>query len=105
MKIRTKEYNIVPDPALMEDIGATSFTVAEAVVELVANCLDARVPGSGLRVDIGIAPEEIRVVDDASGMSEEILAEAVRLGVKMDMITGRKEEKKGMFGLGMKTAC
>ncbi len=105
MKIRETEYSIVPDPALMEDIGATSFTVAEAIVELVANSIDARIPGGALRIDVQVSPDEIRVVDDASGMKEEILAEAVRLGVKMDAVTGRTDERKGMFGLGMKTAC
>jgi hypothetical protein len=109
----TKRYDVTPDPTLMEDIGATSFTVPEAVVELVANSIDARMwqdqsdasSGLPLTVEILISPEEIRVADDAKGMSEDILAEAVRLGVKMDRIQKGPASRKGMFGLGLKTAA
>lgn len=101
----TLKYKIHPDPSLMEDIGATSFTVAEAIVELVANSVDARLEDEDLEVEVSISPGEIRVVDDAKGMTQEILAEAVRLGVKMDQVTGNTKSRKGMFGLGMKTAC
>jgi hypothetical protein len=91
----------------MEDIGATSFTVAEAIVELVANSIDARVEAEPLvvMVQIDVAGDSLSVVDDGRGMSADILAEAVRLGVKMDKITKTKADRKGMFGLGMKTAC
>jgi hypothetical protein len=101
----TLKYKIHPDPSLMEDIGATSFTVAEAIVELVANSVDARLEDQRLEVEVSVSPGEIRVVDNAKGMPQEILAEAVRLGVKMDQVTGNTKSRKGMFGLGMKTAC
>lgn len=87
----------------MEDIGATSFTVAEAIVELVANSMDAKVDGSEIAIDIFIDPEEIRVIDDGHGMTHDRLAQAVRLGVKMEQ--EESNSRKGMFGLGMKTAC
>jgi hypothetical protein len=99
-------YDIAPDPTLMEDIGATSFTVAEAIAELVANSIDARpTPDSALAVDITVGPDNIEIVDNGTGMSAEILAEAVRLGVKMDQISGNVAPRKGMFGLGLKTAA
>jgi hypothetical protein len=99
-------FEVPPDPSLMEDIGATSFTVAEAIVELVANSIDARLEdGSRIRVDITVLPAEILVIDDASGMDLDTLAEAVRLGVKMDAIRGSRRPRKGMFGLGLKTAA
>lgn len=99
------KFSISPDPTLMEDIGAASFTVAEAIVELVANSMDAKVEGSPIEVDIFIDPEEIRVLDDARGMEQDVLAQAVRLGVKMDHEGDSSDGRKGMFGLGMKTAC
>jgi hypothetical protein len=92
----------------MEDIGATSFTVAEAIVELVANSIDARledIADPSIRVDIEVSPDEIVVRDDAAGMDLATLAEAVRLGVKMDDVRGKHRRRKGMFGLGMKTAA
>lgn len=97
--------SINPDPTLMEDIGAASFTVAEAIVELVANSMDAKVEDSDVEVDILIDQPEIRVLDDARGMTRDVLAQAIRLGVKMDKATDTSESRKGMFGLGMKTAC
>ncbi|KAB1184767.1 hypothetical protein GJR98_16990 [Haloferax sp. MBLA0077] len=97
--------SINPDPSLMEDIGAASFTVAEAIVELVANSMDAQVEGTDIEVDIYIDSSEIRVVDNAKGMNGDVLAQAVRLGVKMDKIGKVSASRKGMFGLGMKTAC
>jgi hypothetical protein len=89
----------------MEDIGAASFTVAEAIVELVANSMDAKVDDTDIDIDIYIDPSEIRVIDDATGMTQDVLAQAVRLGVKMDHPGGEGGSRKGMFGLGMKTAC
>lgn len=110
-----EEYDVTPDPTLMEDIGLTSFTVPEAIIELVANSIDARVylndgnpeeiEGQPLQIEIYVSPEEIRVIDDGLGMTKDVLKEAVRLGVKMDAITSRTTARKGMFGLGMKTAC
>jgi hypothetical protein len=98
-------FEVPPDPSLMEDIGATSFTVAEAIVELVANSLDARPEdGRRLRIDIDVTPGAITVIDDAGGMGLERLKEAVRLGVKMDALENSARKRKGMFGLGMKTA-
>jgi hypothetical protein len=38
-------------------------------------------------------------------MDLQTLAEAVRLGVKMDAIRGSRRPRKGMFGLGLKTAA
>lgn len=99
------KVSINPDPTLMEDIGAASFTVAEAIVELVANSMDAKVDEADIEVKIYIDSSEIRVIDDARGMDGETLAQAVRLGVKMDKMGKTSGSRKGMFGLGMKTAC
>lgn len=110
-----RRHKVIPDPTLMEDIGATSFTVPEAIVELVANSIDARVwetdestgslEGRTLEIEVFVSPSEIRIIDNAKGMREAILAEAVRLGVKMDRIQKGSTPRKGMFGLGMKTAA
>jgi Histidine kinase-, DNA gyrase B-, and HSP90-like ATPase len=104
-----KTIAITPDTSLMEKIGATNFTLAEAVVELVANSLDARRHEANqdpipVRVDVTVDPKQVVVVDDASGMTEEVLASALTLGVQMDKVLG-KRKRKGMYGLGLKTAA
>jgi hypothetical protein len=96
--------DMVPDISLLDKIGATNFTLPEAIVELVANSIDARADGLALEVDIDVQPEHVMVIDNAQGMKAEVLAEAVRLGVEMDRFVQRGE-RKGMYGLGMKTAC
>ena len=100
------EWDITPDPSLLEDIGAGSFTVAEAVSELVANSFDARAGTNPVEVEITLKQEEIWIVDSGVGMDFDTLREAVRLAVKMDAIRGNKTpSRKGMYGLGLKTAC
>lgn len=100
------EWDITPDTSLLEDIGAGSFTVAEAVAELVANSFDARVGDDSVEVEITLKTNEIWIVDTGIGMNFGTLREAVRLAVKMDAISGtRASARKGMYGLGLKTAC
>lgn len=96
------EYSILPDQSLLKKVGATSFTVAEAAVELVANSIDARPEEQPLEIEVHVTPEQIRVIDDASGMDQDVLATAVTLGAQLE---DADEERKGMYGLGLKTAC
>lgn len=100
-----KTYSNTPDPALLEDIGAGSYTVPEAIAELAANSFDARVGESQVLVKVSLDPEKITILDNGRGMSEEELADGMILGVKMDLIRPRDKARKGLFGLGMKTAC
>lgn len=99
------KYDITPDPTLLEDIGAASYTVAEAIVELVANSIDARVDTEQLTIDVTASDSMVLVVDDASGMTEDVLARAVTLSVKDAVQRTAGQSRKGMYGLGMKTAC
>lgn len=100
-----KTYSNTPDPALLEDIGAGSYTVPEAIAELAANSFDARVGDGQVLVKVSLDPEKISILDNGRGMSEEELADGMILGVKMDLIRPREKARKGLFGLGMKTAC
>jgi len=107
------DVQTIPDPSLMVKIGATSFTVAEAIAELVANSFDARVyrktgndlVGEKMEIEVSVTPDEIRVVDNGRGMTLDVLKEAIRLSVDMDLVTKNTASRKGMFGMGMKTAC
>ncbi len=100
-----KTYSNTPDPALLEDIGAGSYTVPEAIAELAANSFDARVGEKPVMIKVTLDPEKISILDNGRGMSEEELADGMILGVKMDLIRPREKARKGLFGLGMKTAC
>ena len=100
-----KRYSIIPDVRLLRDIGSANYTVPEAVSELIANSMDARFEHEPLEVRVGIDSDSISVVDNGKGMTEKVLAEAMRLSAQMDEVTGNTVNRKGMYGLGMKAAC
>lgn len=106
----SESIDITPDPSMMEDIGSASYTLYQAINELLANTFDARTKDAKdepvpIRVDIDIKPgESVQISDTASGMTKEILMKALTLGFKMDRIQGERS-RKGMYGLGMKTAA
>lgn len=104
-------HDITPDPSLLEDIGIGSFSTAEAIAELVANSVDARIvtnettgASEPVHVKIQLDPAKATIIDDARGMDEEELGRALRLAAKRPPEAspwGRKSE----YGLGLKTAC
>jgi hypothetical protein len=101
----TKKFNIVPDIRLLVDIGQANYQVPEAVSELIANSMDAKVLGNDIHIEVQINNEFVSIIDDGKGMTRDILGEALRLAAQMDQITGNTETRKGMYGLGMKAAC
>jgi hypothetical protein len=101
----TEHFESPPDATLMWKIGSTSLGLAEALAELTANSVDARRYGQPLTVEIKHTRDKISVIDDAQGMTPEILAQALRLGVNMDAVLNRTEPRKGLFGIGMKAAA
>lgn len=106
MTAKSKEiFDMTPDSSLLEDIGKGAYTTPEALAELAANSFDAEIQDLPMTIQIEVTPEEILVLDNGRGMSKEILKAAMRLSVKMDAIKKSTGPRKGMFGLGMKTAC
>lgn len=106
----SESIDITPDPSMMEDIGSASYTLYQAINELLANTFDARTKDTKgapvpIRVDIDIdAGKSVQISDTACGMTKETLMKALTLGFKMDRIHGERS-RKGMYGLGMKTAA
>ena len=100
-----KKFNIVPDIRLLVDIGRANYQVPEAVSELIANSMDARVEDQKLDIEVLINSECVSIADNGKGMTRDILGEALRLAAQMDQVTGNTESRKGMYGLGMKAAC
>jgi hypothetical protein len=101
----TKKFNIVPDIRLLVDIGQANYQVPEAVSELIANSMDAKVPDNKINIEVQIDSDFVSIIDDGKGMTRDILGEALRLAAQMDQVTGNTENRKGMYGLGMKAAC
>lgn len=102
-----RTVNITPSPRLMDIIGATSFSVADAIAEIVANSFDAMPEGrqADIKVIISESAGEIAIIDNGKGMQESVLEDALSLGVDMGHISHSGKARKGHFGLGMKTAC
>lgn len=98
-------YKNQPSPKLLNKIGATNLTVADAIAEIVANSFDAAAVDEPTRIDVDISQNIISIIDNGVGMSKDVLIEAVRLGVDMTEYVSRRSGAKGTFGLGMKTAC
>lgn len=106
MTPKSKEiFDMTPDSSLLEDIGKGAYTTPEALAELAANSFDAEIQGLPMTIQIDVKPNEIFFLDNGRGMSKEILKAAMKLAVKMDAIKSSTGPRKGMFGLGMKTAC
>lgn len=94
-----------PSPRLMDTIGATNQTTPEAIGELVANSFDARCGSDKLNIVVAMKDGKISVVDDGTGMTEQVLEKAIRIAEDMSRYMTRSEGAKGHFGMGLKTSC
>lgn len=94
-----------PSPRLMENIGATNQTIQEAIGELVANSLDARLDNEKVIIKIDIRDDRIVITDNGKGMTSEVLEKAVCIAEDMSKYIERSEGAKGHFGMGFKTSC
>lgn len=101
----SERFDITPDIRLLEAIGSASYAAPDAICELLANSFDAKVDNSELVIEIDVKNDSISIIDNAAGMSKDILHEAMRLSANMDNVTGNTRTRKGMYGLGLKAAC
>lgn len=99
------EIDLTPDLSLAEDIGAGSFTIPEAISELVANSFDERVDSEPIVVKVVITNDTIWVIDNCRGMALDELGDMMVLGYKNIERKSAQKTRKGMYGLGLKTAC
>jgi hypothetical protein len=105
VKHKKTSHKNAPAPRLLDEIGATNLTLADAIAEVVANSFDAAADNGHTEVDVSVSTDEIIVLDNGIGMTESTLVEAVKLGKDMSKVVKRRIGAKGHFGLGMKTAC
>ena len=99
-----RKINIIPDPGLVTKLRA-NLTPPEAIGELVANCFDARINEEKLNISIDLRNDCIVVKDNGKGMPFNILEKALCIAVDMSKYIDRREDAKGHFGMGFKTAC
>ncbi|MEE9237908.1 MAG: ATP-binding protein [Thermoplasmata archaeon] len=98
-RIERVEFDVKPHTSLMPKLGLGGYTTPQAIAELVDNSIDARIDGERLHVTVSIDARSITVTDDGTGMDETTIRRALRLA------DSDKEDKLGMFGMGLKTAC
>ena len=101
----TRVVKNYPSPRLMETIGATNQSPAEAIGELVANCFDARYKDEKLDITIDMRNDKIIVLDNGKGMTSSVLERAVCIAEDMSRHIERGDGAKGHFGMGFKTSC
>lgn len=97
-------YDIVEPyaPAMIESLRAVGYDLSTAVADLVDNSLTAGATEIDVIFFWNGEASSIAVIDNGSGMSEEALIEAMRIGA--DPTVPRKRNDLGRFGLGLKTA-
>ena len=84
----------------MEALRELGYDSYSSILDIIDNCIDAQ----AARIAVGIVEEKgdivITIDDDGSGMDEETLSEALRLGSD----TERQVGDLGKFGMGLVTA-
>ncbi len=95
----SEEIDITPDISLFPKLGSAGYSAPQAIAELVDNCIDARLEGEELLVNVSISEKEIFVADNGTGMVKDVAANSLKLGLS------KKKGQLGEFGLGLKTSC
>jgi hypothetical protein len=97
-------YEIVEPyaPAMIESLRAVGYDLSTALADLIDNSLTAGATEIDIIFFWNGEASCIAVIDNGSGMSEEKLIEAMRIGA--DPTVPREPNDLGRFGLGLKTA-
>ena len=89
--------------AMIHSLRAFGYDLGMAVADLIDNSIFAGAKNVLVSYSWNDGNPWVRVTDDGSGMQEEYLVEAMRLGTKSPL-EKRDPEDLGRFGLGLKTA-
>ncbi|MEO1993355.1 MAG: ATP-binding protein, partial [Pirellulales bacterium] len=99
-----KFESIEPDPSsLIESLRSIGYSTEAALCDIVDNSITAEASRIDIDFRWGEGEPWLAVVDNGTGMLEEELRQAMRLGSQNPLID-RSPEDLGRFGLGMKTA-
>jgi hypothetical protein len=91
---------IIPKTKLLASLRNNTLSNVEAIADLVDNPLDLDVDAT--KIQITKHPEKIIIADNGSGMNEEVLNDAMRLGS-----SGKEDSTNmdlGLFGMGLKNS-
>ena len=92
-----KTIDITPNPAkTIESLRYLTYSNETALADIVDNSIDA---GADV-IDVKITADKIVISDNGCGMTEETLAEAIKLGSDTD----KQDGQLGRFGMGLVTA-
>ena len=92
-----KTIDITPNPAkTIASLRYLTYSNETALADIVDNSIDA---GADV-VDVKITNDKIVITDNGCGMTEETLAEAIKLGSDTD----KQDGQLGRFGMGLVTA-
>lgn len=106
------DFNLEPDPRVLPMLGEINIDQWRCVAELVDNAVDgflqesrAGTPITGARVDVhlpqaDIAGAALRIIDNGSGMTPDVLERAVRAGWSGN----NPIDSLGLFGMGFNIA-
>ena len=89
--------------AIIHSLRAFGYDIAMAIADLIDNSIFAGASNIWISYAWNNGDPWVRILDDGSGMSEDLLVEAMRLGSKSPL-EERNPQDLGRFGLGLKTA-
>lgn len=96
------EFELPPDPHLLESMRAVGYTFDTAVADLLDNSIAANASTIHLLASPD-GPLRVSILDDGDGMDRETAISAMKLAARSPS-DARKESDLGRFGLGLKTA-
>ena len=101
---KSRTIEIAPHPSvLIESMRDIGYSLETALADVIDNSITAGARVINLFVDTDEAHRRIAIVDDGSGMTADVLLEAMRLGSRTPL-EDRPNSDLGRFGLGLKTA-
>src|SRR5574344_1441338 len=99
-----KEFAIDPKPeSLVQALRAIGYSFEAAIADVIDNSISAGAKNINIQADWANGHPHLAIIDDGCGMTESLLAEAMRLGY-VPVQKQRSPKDLGHFGLGLKTA-
>lgn len=99
-----RTVSIVPTAfALVESLRGLGYSTETAIADLIDNSIGAGASRIAIDIQWHEGAPVVGVLDDGNGMTEDELAEGLRLGGKGPSVT-RAPTDLGRFGMGLKTA-
>ena len=88
---------------VMHALRSIGYKANTAIADLIDNSIDANAADIHIEIDANLLEGSIKIIDNGTGMNEELLQKAMNIGSK-DPRDKRSESELGRFGMGLKTA-